>query len=156
MVTTERAGQRPLLIGVDEGFPGRTLRSSLLFSVIVCVFAVVWESGRTAPGVVERHAISIGFAIGAAIGLTMLGLLIWVVRSVVRTPEEGKPRRSGLLIATMLLQLPVYGAALYGGVRYLGDDLRAVLALAAGLGVWIFVAALKVASILLIGPRPAK
>lgn len=153
MVTTERETPSALPKLVDEGFPDRTLRTSLLFTVTVCVFAVVWESGRQAESTLARHAISLGFALGAAISLSMFGLLIWAVRSVIRTPEEGKPRRAGLLVAALVLQLPVYGLALYGGVKHLEVN---VFALAAGLGVWLFVAALKVASILLLGTPQAR
>ena len=156
MVTTERETPRARPLHVDEGLPGRTLRTSLLFSVIVCVFTFVWELGRGAGSVAQRHPLSLGFAIGAAVSLMAFGLLIWGVQSVIRTPEEGKPRRPGLLVAALVIQLPVYAAAFYGGVMYLGDGLYTVLAIAAGLGVWMFVAALKVASILLLGPRQEK
>ncbi|GEM_PF-6574970 len=163
MVTTDqqagparRETPRALPLLVDEGFPGRTLRTSLLVSVIVCVFTFVWELGRPAESFQQRHAVSLGFALGAAVSLMVFGLLIWAVQSVIRTPEEGKPRKPGLLVAALVFQLPVIGAAFYGGLRYLGNDLSTVLALAAGLGVWFFVAVLKVASILLLGSRQVK
>lgn len=156
MVTTEREEpralpkRRPALpVGIDEGFPGRTTRTALLFSAILCAFAFLWEAGRPAASALERHAISLGFAVGAAIILAAFSILIWAVRSVIRAPGEGKPRRPGLLIAVLVLQLPVIGAVLYGGVQYLKVN---VFALFAGLSVWFFVAILKVASILLVGP----
>lgn len=160
MVTTEPETPRALPTrklalpaGIDEGFPARTTRTSLLFAAIVCVFAIVWESGRPAASVLERHAISIGFALGAAIILTAFSILIWAVQSVIRRPEEGRPRRPGLLVAVLVLQLPVIGAAMYAGVEYLNVN---VFSLVAGLSVWFFVAILKVASILLIGPRQGR
>lgn len=155
MVTTERETPRALPtrlglpVGIDEGFPGRTTRTSILFSAIVCVFAFVWESSLPAASVLERHAISIGFAVGAAIILTTFSILIWGVQSVIRTPEEGKPRRPGLLVAALVLQLPVIGAAMYGSFVYLKVN---VFSFATGLSVWFLVAILKVASILLLGP----
>ncbi|MEK7865790.1 MAG: hypothetical protein AAB434_03850 [Planctomycetota bacterium] len=153
MVTTERETPRVLPPLVDEGFPGRTTRTSILFSVIVCVFMFLWEIRRQASSLLERHAISIGFAAGAAIIIAAFAVLIWGVRSVIRTPEEGKPRRPGLLVAVIVLQLPVIGAAMYGSLVYLKVN---VFAMVAGLSVWFFVAILKVASILLIGPRQTK
>lgn len=158
MVTTEREAPRALPTLVDEGFPARTTRTSLLVAAIAILFAVLLESGRDAAGgsaglaagVLDRYAVSTGLALGAAINLAAVGLLVWGVRTVVRTPEEGRPRRPALLVAILLLQLPVIGVALYLGVARLHVN---VFALAAGLGTWFFVAALKVASILLVGRR---
>lgn len=140
-------------MAIDEGFPARTTRTSVLVAVIACALLFTWETSRPAAGVLAQHAISIGFACGAAINLIGVGLLAWAVVSVIRKPGEGKPRRPGLLVAALLLQLPFMALALYGSVRYLQVN---VFALAAGLGTWFFVAILKVASILLLGDAPRK
>lgn len=152
MVTTEHEPRRTLQTAIDEGFPARTTRTSMLVAVIASALLFTWE-GRVAGAGLAQHAISIGFACGAAINLVAVGLLMWAVASVIRKPEEGRPRRPGLLVATLILQLPFLALALYGSVKVLQVN---VFALAAGLGIWFFVAVLKVASILLLGGAPRK
>jgi len=123
-------------LAIDEGFPRRVLRMSLVLTAIAVVYACLMGAWRGA----------IGLGAGGVIGAAAFVTLAWMVGALVGGKTLPGWRKAGLL-ALVLVKLPLLGVALWYALYRLDAH---PLGLLIGLAMTQIVMVLKVAGMLLV------
>lgn len=125
-------------LSVDEGFPRRVLRMSLLLTALGVVYACL----------AQAWAVAVGLGVGGVLASATFVVLAWTVNSLVGGGSARRGWRKAAWALAAVVKFPLVLAALWYALFRLEAD---PLALAAGFALIPAVMALKVAGILLVG-----